>query len=162
MQNMDIVPVSFSINGLLTTAEVAEAWEAVLHHRATKASAVPRESRNTDLDAALAARIYRGLTLPVRLEGRYLQIFGEWLAAPPGAPVKIEDLAKKVGATIEELRANTSKLSARMRKVATPEEVANLRSPFLLLADLTYDERRMARFALTSAGRDAVRKVLGV
>jgi hypothetical protein len=38
---------------------------------------------------------------------------------------------------IEEVGARTSKLSARMRRIATPEEFATLRTPFLMLADLT-------------------------
>jgi hypothetical protein len=160
---------SFSISGLQSPAEVAEAWQAVLHHRnaATKGPEAPAENRNShasELDAAtagLAERIYRGLTLPVRLEARYLQIFREWLDAPQGAEVKIEDLATKIGATIGELRASTSKLSARMRRIATPEERATLRTPFLMLADLTYNESRMARYTLTAAGREAVRRFLG-
>jgi len=88
-------------------------------------------------------------------------IFRELLDAPLGAEVRIEDLSKKIGATTEELRANTSKLSARMRRIATPEELAIYRTPFLLLADLTYNESKMARYTLTPAGRDALRRFLG-
>ena len=163
------VHVSFSIDGLQSPTEVAVAWEAVQHHRhaATQAPEAPPENRNSntsELDGAttgLAERIHRGLTLPMRLEGRYLQIFREWLNAPQGETVKIEDLSKKIGASIEELRASTSKLSARMRRIATPEEIASLRTPFLMLADLTYNDKKMARYSLTPAGRDAVRRFLG-
>jgi hypothetical protein len=161
--------VTFSIDGLQNPAEVAAAWQAVLHHRhsTAEASQAPSENRHShagELDAAtagLAERIHRGLTLPVRLEGRYALIFRELLDAPQGAEVRIEDLSKKIKATTEELRANTSKLSARMRRIATPEELATHRTPFLLLADLTYNEKKMARYTLTPAGRDALRRFLG-
>ena len=161
--------VTFSIDGLQNPAEVAAAWEAVLlyRHAATKAPEAPPQNRNSltnELDVAtagLAERIYRGLTLPVRLDGRYLLIFREWLDSPAGGEVKLEELSKKIGATTEELRANISKLSARMRRIATPEEVATLRTPFQKLADLTYNENKMARYTLTPAGRDAVRRFLG-
>lgn len=161
--------VTFSIDGLKNPAEVAAAWEAVqlFRNAATKAPEAPPQNRNSltcELNAAtagLAERIYRGLTLPVRLDGRYLQIFREWLDSSPGGEVKLEELSKKVGATTEELRANISKLSARMRRIATPEEIATHRTPFLLLADLTYNENKMARYTLTPAGRDAVHRFLG-
>ena len=161
--------VSFSIDGLQSPIEVEVAWQAVLHHRqvAAKGPETPLENRNSharELDvttAGVAERIHLGLTLPVRLGGRYLQIFREWLDAPEGEEVRIEDLSKKIGASIQELRASTAKLSARMKRIATPEEIATLRTPFLMLADLTYNEKQLARYTLTPAGRNAVRKFLG-
>ncbi len=154
---------SFSINGLQNPAEVTAAWQAVLLHRnttirASEASPEDQKSHVIETGSDTAERIYRGFTLPMRLEGRYIKIFREWLAAPQGEKVKIEELAKKVGASIGEVRASTAKLSLRMKRIATPEEIATLWTPFLLLADLTYDEHRMARYALTPAGRDAVRR----
>lgn len=156
---------SFSINGLLSPAEVAVAWQAVTQYRQgqPKSAAEGNRPETGEIDeatAVLAQRIHRGLTL-APLGTRYQQMFQVWFDAPEGEAVKIEDLSAKVGASIEELRASTSKLSARMHKIATPEEMATLRTPFLLLADLKYDENRMARYTLTPAGREAVRRFLG-
>jgi hypothetical protein len=157
---------TFSICGLHSPEEVTAAWQAVLLYRgadtnAREAAPVNLNSPASELDAALAERIYRALTFPKRLEKRYTEILREWLNARPGEEVKIEDLSKNIGATIGELRASTAKLSARMRKVATQEEIATLSTPFLMLSNLTYDEHRMARYALTPAGREAVRRFLG-
>lgn len=155
---------SFSVQGLQSPAEVAVAWEAVERYRQSRKTPSSENSTSTisQIDgptAALAERIYKGLNWRP-LGPRYCAILETWLSAPSGHAVASVDLAKKVGATRNELRANLSKLSARMNRVTTPEEAASVRTPFLLLADIEYDEKNSSKHRLTPAGREAVRKYL--
>lgn len=141
------------------------AWQAVAQHRQaqTKSPMDIQNSATGEFDGAtagLAQRIYKGLTL-APLGPQYQQMLQEWLDAPKGELVKIEDLAEKLDAPIEVLRARVSKLSARMKRIATPEEIETVRTPFMLLSDLKYDERKFARYRLTPAGREAVHRYLG-
>jgi hypothetical protein len=87
-------------------------------------------------------------------------MLSSWFNAPSGQAVPIADLGKAVGANYYELRASLAKLSGRMKRIATPEEAAALRSPFLLLAEVEYDEKKSSQHRLTPAGREAVRKYL--
>ena len=155
---------AFSINSLQSPAEVAVAWQAVENYRRTQLIPLPEnpDSRAGQIDSAvaeLAQRIYKGLTMGP-LGPRYKAMMEVWLAAPAGHAVTITDLAKKVGCTTVEMRANLSKLSARMKRIATPQEAASLRTPFMLLAEIEYDETNSSRHTLTPAGREAVRKYL--
>jgi hypothetical protein len=157
--------ITFRMDGPLNAAEVAVVSEALARHRRVQGAPAPedREFHATEVDGATAEsseRIFRGLCL-APLGPPYRRIFEEWLKTPESEVVGLEELAARTGASIEEVRARTSKLSGRMRKIATPEEIATLRTPFLLLADLTYDEKNYARYALTRAGRQAVRRFLG-
>lgn len=154
---------SFSIQGLESPREVEVAWQAVEQYRRSPSraahdveSAAPLVDRAT---AEVAQRILKGLNWGP-LGPRYSSIFGVWLDASPDQAVAIDDLAKRTGATHAELRANLSKLSARMSRVATPEEAASLRTPFLLLADIEYDHKNSSQHRLTPAGREAVRQYL--
>jgi hypothetical protein len=152
---------SFSIEGPQSPAEVAVAWEAVEQYRQSphgenSNSAIPQIDAAT---AAVANRILKGLNWGP-LGARYRAMLETWFKAPSGQAVTIDDLAKTVGATRNELRANLSKLSARMKRIATPEEAAALRTAFLLLADIEYDEFNSSRHRLTPAGREAVRQYL--
>ncbi len=156
--------LSFSIEGLQSPTEVTVAWQAVEQHRQSqnKPLAENPESKVGQLDVAaadVALRIYKGLTMGP-LGPRYKAILQAWLDAPAGQAVTIKDLAEEVGGTANELRANLSKLSARMKRIVTPEEAATMRTPFLLLADIEYDERNSSQHRLTPAGREAVRKYL--
>lgn len=155
---------SFSVEGLQSPAEVAVAWEAVERYRQSRKAPQSENSGSTipQIDASTAAvaeRIYKGLSWGP-LGPRYTTMLATWFDAPAGQAVTINDLAKTVGATRDELRASLSKLSGRMKRVATPEEAAALRTPFLLLADIEYDERNSSRHRLTPAGREAVRRYL--
>ena len=155
---------SFSVEGLQSPAEVAVAWEAVERYRQSRKTPQSENLPGTipQIDgptAALAERIYKGLSWRP-LGPRYSAMLETWLNAPAGEAVASVDLAKKVGATRDELRANLSKLSGRMNRVATPEEAAAVRTPFLLLADIEYDEKNSSKHRLTPAGREAVRKYL--
>lgn len=148
---------SFSITGLRSPEEVAVAWKAVENYRHAKAAPAGPPSTLQNLDpatAALAQRILKGLRLG-RLGPKYDAMLKAWLAQPD-RPLPIDALAKKTGATIQEMRARLSKLSGRMRRIATPEETATLSTPFLLLADIEYDERNSSSHRLTAAGRAAV------
>jgi hypothetical protein len=153
----------FSINELRTPDEVSVAWYAVVQHR--QAQTKPPDEAPTisafpdGATAELAQRIYKGLTWrPLGL--RYQQMFQVWLDAPSGEAVKIEDLATRLNTSVEHLRANLSKLSARMKRIATTEEIANVRTPFQLLADIEYDARNSSQHRLTAAGKEAARKYL--
>lgn len=154
---------SFSIEGLQSPAEVAVAWKAVEEHRqSAKPFAESTESKVDQLDGAtteLALRIFKGLTMGP-LGPSYKAILQTLLDAPAGETVTINELEKKVGRSKDELRSNLSKLSARMKRIANTEEAATLRTPFLLLADIEYDERNSSRYRLTPAGREAVRRYL--
>jgi hypothetical protein len=155
---------SFSVEGLQSPVEVAVAWQAVEQYRRSSPNK-PQENLDSTarhLDGAttiLAQRILKGLTWGP-LGPRYNAILGAWFEAAPGQAVRIDELAKTLHATSHELRANLSKLSARMKRIATPEEAASLRTPFLLLADIEYDEKNSSRHRLTPAGREAVRQYL--
>jgi hypothetical protein len=156
--------ISCSLKGL-TPTEMAEVCQLLAQRRQAQTNplAVAQNSAIGEIDgptSALAQRIYKGLT-SAPWGPRYDQILQELLDAPEGEVVKIEDLEKKLGATIRELRASVSKVSGRMKNIATPEEIENLRTPFLLIADLKYDEKHFARYQLTAAGREAVRRYLG-
>jgi hypothetical protein len=152
--------------GLQSPAEVAVAWKAVEQYR--QSSKAPQsENPNSTMPlpqidattAAVAERIYKGLSR-APLGPRYAKMLAAWYDAPAGQAVTIDDLGKTVGASRHELRASLSKLSGRMKRIATPDEAAALRTPFLLLADIEYDERNSSQHRLTPAGRDAVRQYL--
>jgi hypothetical protein len=154
--------------GLQSPAEVAVAWKAVEQYRlAAEApqSANPNSTvplLQTDAaTAAVAERIYKGLAR-APLGPRYTKMLTTWYDAPAGQAVTIDDLGKTVGANHYELRASLAKLSGRMKRIATPEEAAAFRTPFLLLADIEYDERNSSQHRLTPAGREAVRKYLNL
>src|SRR5258706_1851434 len=115
--------LSFSIEGLQSPTEVTVAWQAVEQHRQSqnKPLAENPESKVGQLDVAaadVALRIYKGLTMGP-LGPRYKAILQAWLDAPAGQAVTIKDLAEEVGGTANELRANLSKLSARMKRIVT-------------------------------------------
>jgi hypothetical protein len=155
---------SFSVEGLQSPAEVAVAWEAVERYRQSLKTPQDENAPSTipQIDgptAALAQRIYKGLIWR-QLGPRYRAMLETWFNAPVDQAVPIVDLQDKVGATPNELRASLSKLSARMNRVATVEEAAAVRTPFLLLADIEYDAKNSSKHRLTLAGREAVRKYL--
>jgi hypothetical protein len=155
---------SFSIGGLQSPTEVAVAWEAVERYRQSRntlltensVDATPQVDGRT---AEVAQRIYKGLTWRP-LDDRYRAILKILLNASPTVATTIGQLATTAGATRNELRANLSKLSARMKRIANQEESAALRTPFLLLAEIEYDEKNSSRYRLTPAGREAVRTYL--
>lgn len=156
--------ISFSIEGLESPAEVAVAWHAVEQYRQShgKSRNEPSEGVTPQIDATTAAvadRILKGLNWGP-LGPRYRAMLQVWLDAPEGQAVTVKRLAEAIGATRVELKANLSKLSARMKRIATTEEAASLRTPFLLLADIEYDETNSSRHRLTPAGREAVRRYL--
>jgi hypothetical protein len=155
---------AFSINSLQSPTEVAVAWQAVENYRRSQNIPLPQnpDPGAGQIDPAvaeLAQRIYKGLTM-APLGPRYKAMMDVWLAAPAGHAVTVVDLAKKVGCSDIEMRASLSKLSARMKRIATPQEAASLRTPFMLLAEIEYDETNSSRHTLTPAGREAARKYL--
>lgn len=161
---MNINAASFFV-ALRSPAEVEVAWKAVENYRQSTElppSANPNTTPLTQVNAstaALAERIYKGLSR-ARLGPRYTKMLTTWYDAPAGQAVTIDDLAKTVEASHHELRASLAKLSGRMKRIATPEEAAALRTPFLLLADIEYDDKNSSQHRLTPAGREAVRKYL--
>lgn len=151
---------TFCIEGLQSPNEVLVAWQAVEQYR--QSGSKPETSSAQQVDqatAAVAQRVLKGLNLGP-LGPRYQKILETWFNAAPNQAVTVEDLQAAVGASNVEIRANLSKLSARMKRIATVEEAASLRTPFLLLAEIQYDERNSSRHRLTTAGREAVRQYL--
>jgi len=180
--------LTFSFDGLRNPDEVAVAWHAVQEYRRSQ-NRLPQvkiagseETIPAPRPAAVAAvigvdahpaapldvataevseRVYQGLNRNRdRLGRRYVDILSVWYNAPEGEAVPIGSLAKKLQASPAELRANLAKLSSRMRAIATFDEIAALRTPFLLLADIEYDENNTTRHRLTPAGREAARRFL--
>lgn len=154
----------FSIEGLTSPEEVAVAWQAVQQHRQAQAKSPAQVSNSPsgELDGpttALASRIYRGFTWR-KLGPAYADIFRELLEAPKGQEVKIEDLATKLGVTVNVVKARLSKVSGRMKRIATPEEIARETTPFKLFADIGYDGKS-SQYRLTPAGREAAKRYLG-
>lgn len=156
--------MTFSIGGLTSPEEVAVASRAVEHYRQTQTNSPAQydNSSASELDAAtgaLADRIRRGFTWRA-LGPPYEAIFRELLDAPVGQAVKIEDLAKKLGASFDEIKARLAKLSGRMKRIATAEEIARLRTPFMLFAQIE-SEGGATQYRLTQAGREAAKRYLG-
>jgi hypothetical protein len=150
--------------GFNSLEEMAAASRAAEHYRKTQAKS-PAEVDNSptsELDAAtgaLADRILKGLTWRP-LGAPYEEIFRELLDTPVGRAVKIEDLAKKLGASVDEIKARLAKLSGRMKRIATAEEMARLRTPFMLFAHIE-SEAGSTQYRLTPAGREAAKVYVG-
>jgi hypothetical protein len=159
-----LMGVSFSVEGLTSPEEIAVAWRAVERYRQeqTKSPGHISNPPSGELDggtAALASRIFKGFTWRP-LGPAYAEIFRELLGAPDGRGVKIEDFVAKLNATADEMKARLSKLSGRMKRIATPEELARVRTPFMLFADIEYDGKS-SQYRLTPAGREAAKRYLG-
>ena len=155
---------SFSIVGLRNPTEVAIGWQAIEQYRQaeTASPAQTDDSPAGELDgttAELAGRIHKGLTWH-KLGPVYADIFQALLDTPKGQEIKIESLASKVGATVAEVKARLAKLSGRMKRIATPGEIARVRTPFLLFSDIEYGGVS-TQYRLTQAGREAARRYLG-
>src|SRR5262245_60411703 len=117
--------IGFSIHGLRSPEEVSVTWAAIREYRrSAKQAASPApesESGNETGDPQPASatgerveRICAGLKKRPRLDQRYTRILQVLFEAPPDQWVAIADLAAKVGASGTEIRANLSKISARM------------------------------------------------
>ena len=153
---------SFGIYGLKNPEEVAAGWTAILKHREKGEPLRANETEDVPVERAtseIATRILKGL-FQAPLGPRYIAILKVWLAAPLGQSTGVHELAGLVSATNDQMRANLAKLSIRMRQIATPEELASLRTPFLLLAEIERGEDNLTKHRLTTAGREAVRRFL--
>jgi hypothetical protein len=150
--------------GFNTVEEMAVASRAVENDRQAQAKS-PIQVNNTlasELDAAtgaLADRILSGWRWRP-LGAPYEALMAGLLDAPVGQAVKIEELAKKVGASFDEIKARLAKLSGRMKRIATPEEMSRLRTPFMLFAGIE-SEGGSTQYRLTPAGREAAKRYLG-
>jgi O6-methylguanine-DNA--protein-cysteine methyltransferase len=115
----------------------------------------------TGLDAIadeLADRILKGFAWRP-LGGPYEDIFRALLEVPVGDAVSLEDLARKLGASFDEIKARLAKLSGRMKRIATPAELTRFRTPFMLFADIE-SNNGSTMYRLTPAGRAAAKRYL--
>ena len=69
----------------------------------------------------------------------------------------VQELSKTLGLKGKSASAMLTKLSGRMRKIATADELADFRTPLNLLLEIAYDERHPSRAKLTPSGRAAVK-----
>jgi hypothetical protein len=160
---------SFSIDGL-SPEEVAvvavAAGHALEQHRQGQAKS-PAQTGNApspageidEATAELAGRIYKGFTWH-QLGPHYAAIFETLLDAPEDQAIKLESLATQLKSTVDEVKARLSKLSGRMKRIATPQEIARVKTPFTLFADIEYDGTS-TQYRLTQAGHEAAKRYLG-
>lgn len=124
----------------------------------TAITPAPETALSLDISGS-AERIFQGLGW-ARLGPGYEKILRTWLDAG-AAYTKVDDLAEAVAVSLVQIRSMISKLSGRMKRIATDDEIKNLRTPMLLLVDVHYDEKGSSRHRLTAAGREAVKRYLG-
>jgi hypothetical protein len=152
----------FSISGLQNAKEVAVAEEAILNYREYQTSEAKLENRSTlaTKEESMevkerARRVLQGLTTPGPLPAIYIAEL-RVLYEAGSRPVKLEDLASRVGASSDKVTAHLSKLSARMKRIATPSELKVFAKAFLLLGDIEPTLDGSKQYRLTLAGRVAV------
>jgi hypothetical protein len=151
--------------GLDSPEEVVVAWRAVESYRRSRISSAQATPTASEGDLApdvgeLAERIRRGFMWRP-LGAPYEGIFRELLKVPEGQAITIEDLSSKLGASFDEVKARLAKLSGRLKRIATPDEIASLRTPFMLFAAIE-SAGGATRYRLTPAGREATRRYLGL
>lgn len=160
----------FSITGLRTIEEVAVLEEALRRHREGQPKAElgsqPKEGRNAERFMNIAkeeraGRILKGLTNPSPLPPVYHSELRALYEAN-STPITLEQLAEKVGESVEKVKAHLSKLSGRMSRIATAAERKSLITPFLLLADIESTPGGSKQYRLTPAGRIAIARLLAV
>lgn len=159
--------MEFSISGLRNVQEVAAAEQAVRtfrEHQVTEPAKVDitaTEALPTGL-ADRIQRIHRGLTRPGPLPAIYGAELRVLYEAGTEA-INLEAIASKVGVSASEVTAHLSKMSARMKRIATPAELEALPKAFLLLGDIEpTDDGSSKKYRLTLAGREAVRRLLRI
>jgi hypothetical protein len=125
-------------------------------------AATGRQDAADDGDRDAAARILRGLRI-VPLSAPYTRILRAWYEGgrPEDGYLHIRDLARVAGISSDQARAMISKLSSRMRRIATPADLQALKTPLRLLVEVDYDESNSSLHRLTRAGRLAVAEYLG-
>lgn len=104
--------------------------------------------------------IYRALTWgPLGLS--YTALLTAWYDTPPNAYLPLDALAERLKLSIAQVQARFSKLSARLRRVATADELVDHPKTALgLLVEVAYSADTTS-YRLTPAGRAAVRQYLG-
>jgi hypothetical protein len=158
----EIEMLNFSISGLNNAKEVAVAEEAVSKYREYQNSEVKIDNRSTlamkeesmEVEER-ARRVLQGLTSPGPLPAIYIAEL-RVLCEAVSQSVKLEDLASRVGASSDKVTAHLSKLSARMKRIASPAELKAFSKAFLLLADIEPTPDGSKQYRLTPAGRVAV------
>jgi hypothetical protein len=158
--------LDFSISGLKNVKEVAAAEEAVRKCRELQTSETKSDDQSTSATneesievEERSQRVLHGLTSPGPLPAIYIAEL-RVLYEAGSRPVKLEDLASRVGASSEKVTAHLSKLSARMRRIASPTELKVFAKAFFLLGDIEPTSDGSKQYRLTPAGRLAVRQWL--
>ncbi len=84
-----------------------------------------------------------------------------WFDTPSNAYLPLDALADKLKLSVAQVQARFSKLSGRLKRVATEAELVDHRkTPLGLLVDVAYAADTTS-YRLTPAGRAAVRQYLG-
>jgi len=111
-------------------------------------------------DPPEAGTIYKALTWGP-LDSSYSAMLQAWLDAPASSFLLLDALAAKLNLSVGQVQARFSKLSARLKRVATPAELAGHKKSALgLLVETAYAGETTSH-KLTPAGRVAVRRYLG-
>ena len=117
------------------------------------------QQREREIEPDTVERIHTGLSL-APFPQEYRDMLRVWYDHDPSSFVSISAQIEKLNKTAGQMRAMLSKFSARMKRIATPTEIKELRTPLMLLLDISYDESHSSSHKLTSAGRKAVKRYL--
>lgn len=122
---------------------------------------VPPEPPETEAEEPAGTdTVFRALTWGP-LDASYTRMLTAWCDTPANAYLPLEALAKQLGLTVAQVQARFSKLSARLKRVATQAELADHRKTALgLLVETAYAADTTSH-RLTPAGRAAARRYLG-
>ena len=146
-----------SIGALQAAAAAAERYE----QKAKEAQEDFAEPAPSVDGAGEVDTIYKALTWGP-LGQSYNAMFETWLAQPEQAFLSIERLAEEVELSVSQVQARFSKLSGRLRRVASAEELEKSPKTALgLLVDAAFDAAGSPSHRLTPAGRVAVRRYVG-
>lgn len=147
--------------GVRSIAEANAALVAVERFREAQAGTqIEDPHAPSALDGGRVLRILNALSWR-KLPSDYGRLFRVLLDAPEGQPVKIDALAEAISASsVGRVDTMTQKLTGRIKKFATAEELASVRRPFNLIITATYEKDAPA-FQLTDEGREAVQRFLG-
>ena len=103
--------------------------------------------------------IYRAFTW-APLGNSYSKMFQIWSALKPEEYLSVDKLASRLGLSVGQVQARFSKLSARIRRVASDEELApHPRTALGIMVDIAYSPQGTSH-RLTNDGRAAVQRYL--
>jgi hypothetical protein len=145
-----------SIGALEAAGRAAEEFE-----RQTNTQQIPTEPLDTEAaEPDGTDTIYRALTWgPLGVS--YTAMLSAWYDTPRNAYLPLDALAAQLKLSVAQVQARFSKLSGRLKRVATAAELVDHRKTALgLLVEIAYAADTTSH-RLTPAGRAATRQYLG-